>query len=62
MRTFCIATKAVWGGFRAERGYAAPEAATVLSAGPDGIIQTLFEVDGIEPHGDDVIALVSSGG
>jgi len=34
----------------------------VLSAGPNGVIETPFESDDIEPGGDDVLALVSSGG
>lgn len=33
----------------------------VLSAGPNGTIETPFERDGISPGGDDVLALVSSG-
>jgi hypothetical protein len=34
----------------------------VLSAGPDGIVQSPFEYDGLSTAGDDVVAVVSSGG
>lgn len=34
----------------------------VLSAGPNGLIETPFEGDGLRPGGDDVVALVSSEG
>lgn len=34
----------------------------VLSAGPNGVVETPFERDGISAGGDDVLALVSSGG
>jgi type II secretory pathway pseudopilin PulG len=33
----------------------------VVSAGPNGIIETPFESDGTVPHGDDIIVVVSSG-
>ncbi|MFO7694231.1 MAG: hypothetical protein R6V57_14175 [Vicinamibacterales bacterium] len=33
----------------------------VLSAGPDGVIDTPFGADGVSPVGDDLIALISSG-
>jgi hypothetical protein len=34
----------------------------VLTAGPNGIIETPYRADGTVPGGDDIIALVSSGG
>jgi hypothetical protein len=34
----------------------------VLSAGPDGIVQSAFDVDGLPTGGDDVVSIVSSGG
>lgn len=33
----------------------------VLSAGPNGVIETAFEGDGVIAGGDDIVALVSSG-
>jgi len=33
----------------------------VVSAGPDGVLESLFEVDGLPTRGDDVVSLVSSG-
>jgi type II secretory pathway pseudopilin PulG len=33
----------------------------VLSAGPDGVIDTPFDVDGVAPAGDDLIAVISAG-
>lgn len=34
----------------------------VISAGPNGVIETVFEGDGVIAGGDDIVALVSSGG
>ncbi|MBI3262771.1 MAG: hypothetical protein HYZ58_06430 [Acidobacteria bacterium] len=34
----------------------------VISAGPNGVIETAFEGDGLIAGGDDIVALVSSGG
>jgi hypothetical protein len=33
-----------------------------LSAGPDGIVESAFERDGLPTAGDDIVAMVSSGG
>ena len=33
----------------------------VLSAGPDGIVDTPFSADGVAPAGDDLIAVISAG-
>ncbi len=33
----------------------------VISAGPNGVIETAFEGDGVVPGGDDIVALVSAG-
>lgn len=33
----------------------------VLSAGPDGIVDSAFEVDGLPTAGDDIVSIVSSG-
>lgn len=35
--------------------------AFVLSAGPNGLVETPYDVDGVTAGGDDVLALVSSG-
>jgi hypothetical protein len=34
----------------------------VLSAGPDGVVGTPFVADGIAASGDDLVALIASGG
>lgn len=34
----------------------------VLSAGPDGVVESLFETDGLPTAGDDIVAVVSSTG
>lgn len=34
----------------------------VLSAGPDGVVQSAFERDGLLSRGDDIVAIVSSSG
>jgi hypothetical protein len=34
----------------------------VLSAGPDGVVQSAFEQDGLAPGGDDIVAVVASNG
>jgi hypothetical protein len=33
----------------------------VISAGPNGIIETPFQVDGVRPGGDDIVAVASNG-
>ena len=33
-----------------------------MTAGPDGRIDTAFAVDGVQPRGDDLLKLVTSGG
>jgi hypothetical protein len=33
----------------------------VVSAGPDGVLDSRFEVDGLPARGDDMVSLVSSG-
>jgi hypothetical protein len=35
--------------------------AIVVTAGPDGMIESLFRVDGLPTRGDDIVASVSSG-
>ena len=34
----------------------------ILSAGPDGIVESAFERDGLPSTGDDIVAVVSSAG
>lgn len=34
----------------------------VLSAGPDGLVESPFEIDGLPTRGDDIVSLVSSAG
>jgi type II secretory pathway pseudopilin PulG len=33
----------------------------VLSAGPNGIVETAFDADGLNPGGDDIVAVISGG-